>query len=86
MSALSNEEIQRIIERVNLRLGETAGGKGAVLRGRASLDEAAEAELGEGIHATIPESVGAAKRALESFQSSGLELRRRIIANVREAM
>ncbi|MFW5933529.1 MAG: aldehyde dehydrogenase [Actinomycetota bacterium] len=86
MSALSNEEIQRIIERVNLRLGETAGGKGAVLRGRASLDEAAEAELGEGIHATIPEAVGAAKRALESFQSSGLELRRRIIANVREAM
>ena len=92
MSIPSPEEIQRIIQRVQLRLGETAGSDGApgsagaALRGDQGLVEAAAADLGEGIHATVPEAVAAAKRAFEAFQPAGLELRKRIIASVRASM
>ncbi len=86
MSTLSSEEIQRIIERVNLRLGETSGGRGDLLRGRHDLADGVDADLGEGIYATVPEAVAGASRAMAAFQSAGLELRKRIIASVRESM
>ena len=86
MSTLSQEEIQRIIERVNLRLGETAGGSGAALRGRSDLDDAADADLGEGVYASVPEAVAGASRAFTAFGNAGLELRKRIIAAVRASM
>jgi aldehyde dehydrogenase len=92
MSVPSPEEIQRIIERVQLRLGEApgpagaAGTAGASLRGRDGLAATAEASLGEGIYATVPEAVAAAGRAFAAFQPAGLELRKRLIAAVRAAM
>lgn len=85
MSALSPEEIERIISRVKLRLGE-ATEPGAQLRGQQGLAEAATAGLGDGIFRTVPEAVVAATRSFASFRSAGLELRKRIIASVREAM
>jgi aldehyde dehydrogenase len=86
VSALSPDEVQRIIARVKLRLGETSGSPAAVLRGQQGLAEAGGAELGEGIYATVPEAVAAATRAFRAFQGAGLELRKRIIASVRASM
>ncbi len=86
MSSLSPEEIQRIIERVNLRLGESAGGSGAALRGQTGLDEAGDADLGEGVYGSVPDAVAGAARALTAFRGAGLDLRKRIIASVRTAM
>ncbi len=85
MSALSPQEIERIIGRVKLRLGESAT-PGADLRGQQGLADAAEAELGDGIYRTVPEAVAAAGRSFAVFQSAGLELRERIIGSVRAAM
>ncbi len=86
MSALPPEEIQRIITRVKLRLGETTGSPGVALRGQQGLEEAAQAELGDGLYATVPEAVAAASRAFDRFRAAGLGLRKRIIASVRSAM
>jgi len=89
VSTLSSEEIQRIIARVKLREGDTSGSPGAVLRGEQGLAEAAEAaggNLGEGVYATIPDAVAAASRAFDGFRAAGLELRKRIVASVRESM
>jgi hypothetical protein len=80
MSVPSPEEIQGIIERVKLRLGEppcTAGpGAGAVgaLRGREGLSQVSGDEFGEGIYATVREAVAAAGRAFATFQPAGFEL------------
>ena len=62
MSALSQDEIQEIIERVHRRLGEAGERPGAGLRAREALSAAAEAELGDGIHPSIGEAVHAASR------------------------
>lgn len=86
MSSLTQEEIRRIIERVNLRLGASAEGSGAALRGQAGLDEAADADLGEGVYRSVPDAVAGASRALTAFRGAGLDLRKRIIASVRTAM
>jgi aldehyde dehydrogenase len=86
VSGLSADEIAGIIARVKLRMGETAGPPGAALRGQQGLDEAVDAELGEGIYATVDEAVGAATRAFGAFRAAGLELRKRIIGSVRASM
>lgn len=89
MSALSADEIQQIIARVKLREGDTTGAPGAVLRGEQGLARAAETAdrgLGEGVYATVPDAVAAASRAFDGFRAAGLELRKRIIASVRESM
>ena len=86
MSPLSNDEVQAIIARVRAQLGDAAETPGASLRGQQALSEAAAAELGDGIFATIPEAVAAARRAFDAFRAAGLETRRRIISSVRTAM
>ena len=83
-SGLSDEQVQAIIARVRARLG--ASGSGAGLRGEQALAAAEQAELGDGIFATVDEAVAAAADAFDAFASAGLETRHRIIAAVREAM
>lgn len=86
MSALSPDEIQEIIERVQRRLGEAGEPAGAGLRARAALASAAEAELGEGIFRTVGEAVQAASDAYAGYRSAGLEGRKTIVAAVRASM
>jgi aldehyde dehydrogenase len=86
VSGLSPEEIQGIIARVKLRMGESATSPGAALRGQQGLTEVADAALGDGVYATVPEAVAAATRAFGAFRAAGLELRKRIIASVRASM
>jgi aldehyde dehydrogenase len=86
VSSLSPDEIAGIIARVKLRVGETTAAPGATLRGQQGLADTADAELGEGIYATVPEAVAAASRAFGAFRAAGLELRKRIIASVRAMM
>lgn len=86
MSPLSQEDIQAIIGRVERRLGEQTEGAGSALRGQDALSKEAEEQLGEGVFATVPRAVQAAGRAFEAFRAAGLEVRKRIIAAVRESM
>jgi len=86
MSPLPPEEIQAIIGRVQQRLGEHTDGAGSVLRGQDALSKEAEEQLGDGVFATVPQAVQAAGRAFEAFGAAGLEVRKRIIAAVRESM
>jgi aldehyde dehydrogenase len=82
----SPEEVQAVITRVKLRMGEPATASGAGFRGRSQLDEVAQESLGDGIYGSVGDAVTAASRAFTSFRSAGLELRKRIIASVRSAM
>jgi aldehyde dehydrogenase len=87
MSELSEHEIQEIIGRVRRRLDAASDGRaGTALRAEAELAAASEAELGDGIHATIDGAVAAAAVAFRAFQSLGLDGRRVIIGAVRQAM
>jgi propionaldehyde dehydrogenase len=86
MSAMSQEEIQEIIERVRRRLGEAGEEPGVGLRAHESLTAAAEAELGEGIFPSIGEAVQAAARAYADYQRIGLEGRKAIVASIRASM
>ncbi|MGE5275125.1 MAG: aldehyde dehydrogenase family protein [Verrucomicrobiota bacterium] len=86
MSALSQAEIQEIIERVHRRLGDGGGHPGADLRARDALSAADEAELGEGIFPSIEEAVHAASRAYAGYQGVGLQGRKAIVAAVRASM
>ncbi len=85
MSVLSNEEIQGIIARVRARLGED-GSAPPSLRAAAELAAADQAELGDGIYATVDDAVGAAARAFAAYGAMGLDKRRVIIEAVRRAM
>ncbi len=82
---ISEHEIQEIIERVQRRLGELEGSGGALVA-RRELDAVAEAELGDGVFATVDEAVAAAKDAFAAFRDAGLEVRKTIIAAVRASM
>jgi propionaldehyde dehydrogenase len=86
MSALSQDEIQEIIERVRRRLGEAGEKPGAGLRGREALSAAAEVELGDGIFPSIGDAVDAASRAHADYRRVGLQGRKTIVAAVRAAM
>jgi acyl-CoA reductase-like NAD-dependent aldehyde dehydrogenase len=85
-STLSQQEIQDIIERVRRRLGEAGADAGAGLRAAEGLSASAEAELGDGIFASIDEAVAAGKRAFEEYRSVGLGSRKTIIAAIRSSM
>ncbi len=86
MAELSEQQIQDIIERVNLRIGTTTDGQGAKLRAEKELQAVEQAELGDGIYATIDEAVAAARRAFLRYQRTGLEGRKAVISSVRSAM
>jgi acyl-CoA reductase-like NAD-dependent aldehyde dehydrogenase len=86
MKTLSQEEIQGIIERVRVRLGQPGSTSGSALRGAEALEAATDAERGEGIFPTIDEAVGAASRAFQAYRHIGMEGRNRIVASLRAAM
>ena len=86
MSALSQEEIQEIIERVRRRLGEAGADTGAGLRAREALSAADEAELGDGIFPSIGDAVHAASRAYAEYERIGLQGRKAIVAGIRASM
>ena len=84
---LSQQDIQDIIERVRRRLGEAgASAPGAGLRAADELSASAEAELGDGIHATIDDAVEAARKAFDEYRTVGLGGRKSIIAAIRASM
>ncbi|HSC49856.1 MAG TPA: aldehyde dehydrogenase family protein [Gaiellaceae bacterium] len=86
MSALSQDEIQGIIERVRRRIGEAGADTGAGLRAHAELSAAGEAELGDGIFGSIGEAVQAAVRAYSEYERIGLQGRKAIVAAIRGSM
>ena len=86
MSALSPEEIQQIIERVQRRLGEAGERPGAELRAQDALSAAAEAELGDGIFPSIGDAVQAATVAYAAYRHVGLQGRKTIVSGIRAAM
>jgi aldehyde dehydrogenase len=86
VSALSQDEIQEIIERVHRRLGEAGEHPGAGLRAREALTAAAEVELGDGIFPSIGDAVHAAGRAHADYRRIGLQGRKTIVAAIRAAM
>jgi len=81
--SFSPEEIQEIIGRVRRRLGGTTEETPARPRVPAEIPEA---ELGEGLFATIDEAVRAAERAFDEFQSMGPDGRQRIVESIRRTM
>jgi acyl-CoA reductase-like NAD-dependent aldehyde dehydrogenase len=84
---MDEQEIAQIIARVQERLAAADGERpGARLQAAAEVAAASQAELGDGIHATIDEAVAAAGRAFEAFRDHGLDTRKRIIGAVRAAM
>ena len=83
MTALSQDEIQAIIDRVKTRLGS---GDGAGLRGEEALAASAEDLFGDGIFPSIGEAVAAAARAFDEFRAMGLEGRKRVVASIRASM
>jgi propionaldehyde dehydrogenase len=86
VSALSQAEIQEIIERVHRRLGDAGAQPGAELRAQDALSAADEAELGDGIFPSIEEAVHAAARAYAEYQGIGLQGRKAIVSSIRAAM
>lgn len=85
MRPIPAEEIDRILERVERRLGGQPG-SGAALRGRDGLAQAAGQPAADGVHPSVEQAVAAATVAFERFRGSGLDARRRIIAAVRAGM
>jgi acyl-CoA reductase-like NAD-dependent aldehyde dehydrogenase len=81
--SFSPEEIQEIIGRVRRRLGGTTAETPARPRVPAEIPEA---ELGEGLYATIDEAVRAADGAFDEFQSMGPDGRQRIVDSIRRTM
>lgn len=84
--SLSDEEIQAIITRVKRRLGEIPEGSRPAATLAAQRDLEAEAELGDGIHATIDDAVAAARRAQPRYAAMGLGARRDVIDSIRRSM
>ena len=84
---LNEHEIQSIIERVKGRVAaaEFADRRGAALQAGAALEQL-DAQLGDGIHATIDGAVAAAGRAFVAFRDLGLDGRRTIVEAMRAAM
>jgi propionaldehyde dehydrogenase len=86
VTALTQEQVQEIIERVNRRLGEAGEQPGAGLRARRELSTVAEAELGEGIFSSIDDAVRAAAAAFADYARIGLEGRKAIVTSIRASM
>ncbi len=84
---MDEREIQEIIERVRRRVAAAGDGRpGPGLLAEAELSAAAEADLGDGIHATVDDAVTAASRAFLGFRDSGLAARKVVIEAVRRSM
>ena len=79
----SDEEIAEVIGRVRRRLGGTA--EAAPSHPRVPVPVPA-GELGEGVHATIDDAVGAADRAFAAYQATGPDGREAIVASIRRSM
>jgi aldehyde dehydrogenase len=84
---MDEREIAEIIERVRGRLATVDGERpGLGLKAGSELAAASEAELGDGIHATIDDAVNAAGRAFRAFGDHGLAARKAVIEAVRRSM
>ncbi len=83
MSAFDEQEIREIIARVRSRLGGTPD---VVPEHPRIPVEIPEAELGEGLFATIDEAVKAAESAYKAYTAMGLEIRSAVVASIRTAM
>ena len=84
---MDEREIAEIIERVRGRMAAAdAARPGIGMQAGAEVAKAAEAELGDGIHATIDEAVAAAQRAFRAFGDHGLAARKTVIEAVRRSM
>ncbi|MDX1691749.1 MAG: aldehyde dehydrogenase family protein [Acidimicrobiia bacterium] len=83
MSRFSDEEVAEVIGRVRRRLGGTAEAPPSRPKVPTPIPEA---ELGEGIHATLDEAVTAADRAFGAYQALGPDGREAIVAAIRAKM
>lgn len=86
MADLTDADVQAIISRVKERVahGTIEGKTSSALDAAAAIDD--DAELGDGVFATVDEAVAAARSAFLQYQSSGLDTRKRIIEAVRSSM
>ncbi|MEE9582067.1 MAG: aldehyde dehydrogenase family protein [Acidimicrobiia bacterium] len=83
MTAFDEQEVRDIITRVRSRLGGSAD---VVPEHPRVPAEIPDAELGDGIFATIDEAVKAAERAYRSYTEMGSEIRVSVIASIRASM
>jgi aldehyde dehydrogenase len=84
---MDEREIAEIIERVRGRMATAdAARPGIGMQAGVEVAKAAEAELGDGIHATIDDAVAAAHRAFQAFGDHGLAARKTVIEAVRQSM
>ncbi len=83
MSAFDEQEVRDIITRVRSRLGGTAD---AVPEHPRVPTEVPEAELGEGLFASIDDAVTAAEAAYRAYTTMGSEIRVAVVASIRSAM
>ncbi len=80
-------EIAQIIERVRGRMAAgDAARPGSGMQAAAEIAAAAEAELGDGIHASVDDAVAAATRGFRAFGDSGLDRRKAVIEAIRASM
>ncbi|MBK5268673.1 MAG: hypothetical protein JJE47_14695, partial [Acidimicrobiia bacterium] len=84
--SLSDEEVQAIIARVHLRMGDVPMGNRPGVTLAAQADLAIDMDLGDGIFASIDEAVSAAKRAQVVYAQMGLKARHDIIDGIRRSM
>jgi aldehyde dehydrogenase len=86
-AGLTDREIRAIIDRVKGRVAaaDFAARTGPALRAADELD-LVEADLGDGVFATVDEAVAAARRAFLQYREMGLETRKTIVAAMRAAM
>jgi propionaldehyde dehydrogenase len=83
MTAFDEQEVRDIITRVRSRLGGSAD---VVPEHPRVPAEIPDAELGDGIFATIDEAVKAAERAYRSYTEMGSEIRVSVIGSIRASM
>ncbi len=83
MTQFDEQEIQDIIARVRSRLGGTPDAAPEHPRVPAEIPEA---DLGEGLFATIDEAVRAATAAYDAYTALGSEIRTAVVESIRSAM
>ena len=87
MANLTDAEIQAIISKVKTRVahGDIEGKAGPAIAAADAL-KPADAQLGDGVFATVDEAVAAAKRSFQTYQAAGLDTRKHIIETIRVSM
>jgi aldehyde dehydrogenase len=84
---MDEREIAEIIERVRGRIAAADPARpGTGMLAGTEVARAAEAELGDGVHASVDDAVTAAARAFHAFGAHGLAARKTIIEAVRQQM